>query len=45
MKRLLFLLLALCSLLPTHADEGMWMLSNLNKTVRRDMKERAVISN
>ena len=42
MKRLFFLLLALCSLLPTHADEGMWMLSNLNKAVRRDMKERGL---
>ena len=42
MKRLFFLLLALCCLLPTHADEGMWMLSNLNKAVRRDMKERGL---
>ena len=42
MKRLFFLLLVLCSLLPTHADEGMWMLSNLNKAVRRDMKERGL---
>ena len=42
MKRLFFLLLALCILLPAQADEGMWMLSNLNKTVRRDMKERGL---
>ncbi|MBE6284249.1 MAG: S46 family peptidase [Mediterranea massiliensis] len=42
MKRLILLLFSLCCLLPAQADEGMWMLANLNKKVRRDMKERGL---
>lgn len=42
MKRLLFLLLSLFVLGQIQADEGMWMLGNLNKKVRNDMKERGL---
>lgn len=39
MKRLLYALLCCLMLLPMQADEGMWMPGNLNKPVRRQMKE------
>ena len=36
-----FILIAVCFLfsLPGQADEGMWMLGNLNKQTRQTMKE------
>ena len=39
--KLRFILIAVCFLLslPGQADEGMWMLGNLNKQTRRTMKE------
>ena len=40
MKKRLLSLLGLCFLVSVlHADEGMWMLGNLNKQTRRAMKE------
>lgn len=43
MKRILFLFLSLCCcLMSMQADEGMWMLGNMTKALRRDMKERGL---
>ncbi|MBE6287261.1 MAG: S46 family peptidase [Mediterranea massiliensis] len=42
MKRLFLLLFSVTCLLPIQADEGMWMLGNMSKTLRRDMKERGL---
>ena len=38
MKRLIVILLGLVTLIPTHADEGMWMLYDLPEAVYNQMK-------
>ncbi|MDD6472903.1 MAG: S46 family peptidase [Bacteroidales bacterium] len=43
MKQRVFLLLwALCLFLPTKADEGMWMIGNLNKGIRQSMRKMGI---
>ena len=42
MRLKLFTIIALFISSAVHADEGMWLLGNLNKQTRQTMKERGL---